>query len=98
MGTILVVYFLSNLALPFYYRKFRPAEFSVVKHLVLPILGMVAIAVPVYYLAKPGQAAPYDWFPYAALIIVVLAVIYAAVLTRRDPSLGERVGSIVADE
>jgi hypothetical protein len=26
------------------------------------------------------------------------AVIYAVMLTRRDPSLGDRVGSIVADE
>jgi amino acid transporter len=100
MGTILVlvVYFLANLALPFYYRKFRPAEFSVVKHVVLPILGMVAIAVPVYYLCKPGQATPYSWFPYAALAILVIAVIYSAVLSRRDPGLGERAGSIVADE
>jgi amino acid transporter len=100
MGTILVlvVYFLANLALPFYYRKFRPAEFHVIKHLVLPVLGMIAIAVPVYYLSKPGQSAPYSWFPYAALGIIVLAVIYAVVLTRRDPQLGERVGSIVADE
>jgi len=100
MGTILilVVYFLANLALPFYYRRYRPSEFSVVKHLVLPILGMAAIAVPVYYLCKPGQANPYDWFPYAALGIVIISVIYAAVLTRRDPALGDRVGSIVADE
>ena len=100
MGTILilVVYFLANLALPFYYRRYRPSEFSVVKHLVLPILGMAAIAVPVYYLCKPGQANPYDWFPYAALGIVFISVIYAAVLTRRDPALGDRVGSIVADE
>jgi amino acid transporter len=100
MGTILilVVYFLSNLALPFYYRKYRPQEFSVVKHLVLPVLGMVAIAVPVYYLCKPGQSAPYDWFPYAALIIVVLAAVYAFILNRRDPTLGDRAGSIVADE
>jgi amino acid transporter len=100
MGTILilVVYFLSNLALPFYYRKFRPAEFSVIKHAVLPVLGMVAIAVPVYYLCKPGQDPPYSWFPYAALGIVIIAVIYAAVLSRRDPGLGERAGSIIADE
>jgi amino acid transporter len=100
MGTILVlvVYFLSNLALPFYYRKYRPSEFSIVKHLVLPVLGMIAIAVPVYYLCKPGQSAPYNWFPYAALVIVVIAAVYAFVLNRRDPSLGERAGSIVADE
>ena len=100
MGTILllVVYFLSNLALPFYYRKFRPQEFEPVKHVVLPVLGMAAIAVPVYYLCKPGQAPPYSWFPYAALAIVVVSILYALVLNRRDPSLGDRVGSIIADE
>ncbi len=100
LGTILilVVYFLSNLALPFYYRKYRPQEFHIVKHLILPVLGMIAIAVPVYYLVKPGQPAPYDWFPYAALVVVVVSVIYAVILSRRDPGLGERVGSIVADE
>jgi amino acid transporter len=100
MGTILilVVYFLSNLALPFYYRKYRPQEFNVVKHAVLPVLGMIAIAVPVYYLVKPGQASPYDWFPYAALGVIVVSVAYAIWLSRRDPGLGERVGSIIADE
>jgi amino acid transporter len=100
MGTILilVVYFLANLALPFYYRKYRPAEFSVIRHAVLPVLGMAAIAVPVYYLCKPPQPDPYDWFPWMALGIAVVSVGYAVLLTRRDPGLAERVGSIVADE
>jgi amino acid transporter len=100
MGTILilVVYFLANLALPFYYRKYRPQEFSIIKHLVLPVLGMVAIAVPIYYLCKPPQPQPYDWFPFAALGVIVVSVIYSIWLVRRDPGLGDRVGSIVADE
>src|ERR1700752_1186718 len=100
LGTILVlvVYFLATLALPFYYRRFRPAEFNVIKHGVLPVLGLVAIGVPMYYLVKPGQAPPLDWFPYAALGIVVAAVVYSFILSRRDPGLGDRVGSIVADE
>ena len=100
MGTILilVVYFLANLALPFYYRRYRPTEFNVIKHAVLPVLGMAAIAVPVYYLCKPGQPNPYNWFPYAALGVVVVSVIYAMLLVRRDPGLAGRVGSIVADE
>jgi amino acid transporter len=100
LGTILllIVYFLSNLALPFYYRRFLPAQFHVVKHVILPVLGMIAIIVPVYYLSKPGQASPYDLFPYAALTIVVVSVIYAFVLNSRDPGLGDRVGSIIADE
>ena len=100
MGTILilVVYFLANLALPFYYRKYRPQEFSIIKHIVLPVLGMVAIAVPIYYLCKPPQPQPYDWFPFAALGVIVVSVAYSVWLVRRDPAIGDRVGSIVADE
>jgi amino acid transporter len=99
MGTILVllVYLASNIALPFYYRKYRPAEFRVFKHLVLPTLGALAIIVPLYYLAKPGQPTPYNWFPYVALVLVAISVPYAIVLTHRDPALGGRVGSLVAD-
>jgi hypothetical protein len=59
---------------------------------------MVAIGVPMYYLVKPGQVAPYSWFPYAALGVIFVAVIYAIVLNRRDPTLGDRAGSIIADE
>ncbi len=100
MGTILilVVYFLANLALPFYYRKYRPAEFNVVKHAILPVLGMVAIAIPIYYLSKPPQPQPYFWFPYVALGVIAASVIYSIILVRRDPGIGGRVGSIVADE
>jgi amino acid transporter len=99
MGTllVLVVYFLANLALPFYYHRYRPSEFNVIKHLVLPILGMAAIAVPVYYLVKPPLTSPYSWFPWAGLAIVVVSVIYAFILTRIDRGIGDRVGSIVAD-
>lgn len=99
-GTILVliVYGLSNLALPFYYKKHHPELFNAFRHAVLPFLGLVAILVPLYYLAKPGQPAPYSWYPYIALGVVVLAVAYASVLVARDPGLGDRVGSIVADE
>ncbi|KND42718.1 APC family permease [Streptomyces stelliscabiei] len=99
LGTILIllVYLASNIALPLYYRRYRPQEFRVVRHLVLPALGTLAILVPLYYLAKPGQPAPYNWFPYAALAALFAAVGYAALLVRRDPTLADRVGSVVAD-
>jgi hypothetical protein len=67
-------------------------------HAVLPVLGMAVIGVPFYYLCKPGQSDPYNWFPYVALGIAAVSVIYSIMLTRRDPGLGDRVGSIIADE
>ena len=99
MGTILVlvVYFLANLALPVFYLRFHRELFRPVRHAVLPILGAAAIAVPLYYLSKPGQEAPFNWFPWIALAVIVVSVVYAVILVRRDPGIGERVGSIVAD-
>ncbi|MGW2637806.1 APC family permease [Streptomyces sp. NPDC001348] len=94
---ILLVYLASNIALPLYYRRYRPQEFRTVRHLVLPAIGTLAILIPLYYLAKPGQPAPYSWFPLAALVTLLGAVSYATLLVRRDPSLAERVGSVVAD-
>jgi amino acid transporter len=95
---ILLVYLASNIALPLYYRRYRPQEFRIVRHVVLPAAGALAVLVPLYYLAKPGQPAPYSWFPYAALAALVMAVCYATLLVRRDPGLADRVGSVVADE
>lgn len=99
LGTILVllVYLASNVALPFYYHKYRPEEFHPIKHVLLPLLGAAAIVVPLFYLAEPGQPNPYNWYPYLALVLLVVSIVYAAYLSRRDPTLGDRVGSIVAD-
>jgi len=46
-GTILVivVYALSNLALPFYYKRFHPELFNSFRHVVLPAIGFILIAV-----------------------------------------------------
>jgi len=101
MGTILIlfVYLAANVALPFYYRKYRPAEFSPVKHVVLPALAVVVVGIPLYYLFHPSTAVqPYDWFPWVGLGLVVVFILYSIWLVRRDPGLGDRVGSIIADE
>jgi amino acid transporter len=100
LGTILVllVYLAANLALPVFIRRNRPEMFNPVTHAVLPLLGAAAIVVPLYYLSKPGQPSPYNVYPYVALAVLVLAVVYAVALVRRDPGLADRVGSIVADE
>ncbi|MDE3065272.1 MAG: APC family permease [Acidobacteriota bacterium] len=99
-GTILVlvVYGLSNAALPFYMKRNHPDVFNAFRHAVLPVCGIVFIGVPLYYLAKPGQISPYSVYPWVALAMIVVAVIYAVALVSRDPGLGDRVGSIVADE
>jgi len=99
MGTILIAltYLVANLALPVYFRRFHRDRFSPVTHPVLPPLGAAAIAYPLYELVKPGQPAPFDHYPLIAGGVVVVAVIYGGIMYSRDRTLGERVGSVVAD-
>src|SRR5947209_864137 len=99
LGTILVAvtYLVSNIALPVYYRRHHPDQFSWLRHLILPILGVLAIGFPLWALVQPGQPVPFNLFPWIALGIIVIGLVYAIIISRRDPTLGDRVGSIVAD-
>ena len=99
LGTILIAltYLVANLALPVYFRRFHPERFSPLTHLILPLLGAAAIGYPLYELVKPGQPKPFDKYPLIALGVLVVALIWGAIAYARDRTLGERVGSIVAD-
>ena len=66
--------------------------------MILPVVGTAALVYPLYQLVKPGQPAPYDWFPYIALAAIVVSLIYAVYANARDKTLGDKVGALVADE
>jgi amino acid transporter len=100
-GTILVllVYGLSNLALPFYYKKHYPERLQhVPSRRVADPWGAVRSSCRSTTSASRRLTAPYSWYPYMALGVVIIAIIYASVLVSRDPGISDRVGSIVADE
>jgi hypothetical protein len=48
-------------------------------------------------LVQPGQEPPFNIFPWISLAIILVGLLYAFILTRRDPTLANRVGSIIAD-
>jgi amino acid transporter len=93
LGTIVIlfVYVLTMASLPVYAWRRHRDQFSVVRHLVLPSLGAAALVIPFVTLCTPGQPAPYDGFPFAALAIVVIAFAAGWVVVhhhRRATSLG----------
>ncbi len=92
MGTIviLVVYLLTNLALPaFMWRRHR-ATFSIVRHVGVPFVGSAVLIVPFVELCEPGQPFPYDAFPFVALGLLAAAAAIAGLVVHRHPSAGSR--------
>jgi hypothetical protein len=92
-----VTYLITNLALPVYMLRNHRQDFSPMRHLLLPLLGTGLMLFPLYGLIEPGQSYPFNLFPYLALGLFVISILYGAALARRSPELVQRIGSYVAD-
>ena len=94
---VIVVYIVTNVALPVYMLRFHRADFSVVRHAIIPVLGTVLILFPLWGLVQPGQPAPFNLFPKLVLVGLILSLIYGVILARMRPDLASRIGSFIAD-
>jgi amino acid transporter len=100
LGTIPIIltYMLTNLALPVYIIRHHRSELDVLRHILLPAAGTLVMLFPLWGLIQPGQPWPYNVFPWAALGVLALSVVYGLVLGRMSPGLGRRIGAYVADQ
>lgn len=92
---IIPVYWLTNVACIRFFRA-RPEQFRLLRHGILPVLGIALMIIPVYGSVWPVPAPPYNWFPYAVGAYVVLLAAIAAVLGKRRPHLLSRAGEVLA--
>jgi amino acid transporter len=94
-GTIVIlfVYLLAMAALPRYVWTRHRDRFSVLRHVVVPLAGAGALVVPFVSLCTPGQPAPYDAFPYAALAVAVVAAVVGLIVVRRRTDAGTGAGT-----
>jgi amino acid transporter len=95
MGTIVIlfVYLLTALSLPIFMWRHHRDSFSPFRHMAIPLLGSLTLLVPFVELCKPGQPAPYSEFPFIALAIVAIAVVYAAIVVHVRPLTGSGEGT-----
>jgi amino acid transporter len=83
------VYVVSNIGLFVFYRREHGDEFSWGKHLVVPVIGIIALAVVVYYSVNPLPAWPVSLAPFIVLGWLVVGGIVVAVVYR-----GGRAGNL----
>ena len=100
LGTIPVVvtYLLTNLALPIYMYRYHREDFSLLRHLIVPLVGTGLMLFPLWGLVQPGQPYPFSLYPKLVVGLFVLSLVYGAILAKRNPELVQRIGSYVADE
>lgn len=95
MGTILVlfVYLFTAFSLPVFMWRCHRESFSVARHIVMPTLGALVLAIPFVELFAPGQPVPYSVFPYLSVAILLVATLIARYVLRRNPEAGASEGA-----
>lgn len=86
----MVVFIVTNIAIiPYFWRKHRD-RWSWIRHLIIPLLGVIAFAYPLYAAIDPGQEAPYNWFWILLLGAYVVAFLYSVTRWKKIGRFGER--------
>jgi amino acid transporter len=102
------MYVAVNIAvIGFYYRE-RRSEFSWIKHLIVPIAGIVllipaflgvlgGLTIPVFDIKLDPLKTPYDIVPLLVLIWMILGVVAYVLLRSRSPEALNRVGDVMTE-
>src|SRR5215469_2565440 len=79
------VYIVANVGLYLFYRREHPDEFGWGKHVVIPAIGSIALAVVVYYSVVPLPAWPVSLAPFIVLgwLVIGVVVVFAVYRGRR---------------
>jgi amino acid transporter len=102
------MYVAVNLAVIGFYLGERREDFSPIKHLVVPILGVVllipaflgvlgGLTIPILDIDLDPLAQPFDIVPLLVLIWMVLGVVAYFVVRSRDPEALNRVGDVMTE-
>jgi amino acid transporter len=114
IGTLLgllfaAMYIAVNLAVIGFYLRERRDEFNVVKHLVVPVLGVIAmipaflsviggLTIPIVNLELAPFKGALSWTAPIAAVWMVIGIVVYFVLRARNPEALERIGDIFGGE
>ena len=76
----------------------RKPERNVLTHIVLPVLGVLALAYPLYAVGQPGQSYPYNLVPYVVLVWLVAGVGLFLYYRAKSPEKIAALGTFIAED
>jgi amino acid transporter len=79
----------------YYYEQHR-SEFSLWRHLAVPIVGLVGVGIVTYGNVHPTPPSPLRYFIWATLATIVVAIAIALYLERRNPTRLVNAGQLFA--
>lgn len=100
---IILVYIATCISVPFFYRREHPAEFNILRHVIVPIIPILVLAAVIYsqvvpLLVPPYQAAPIGYAVPICIAWLVIGLIIVVLLRVRAPRILARSNEIYGEE
>jgi amino acid transporter len=93
---IVIVYILSNIALiRFFWRR---SDRKVLTHIVIPILGILGLAYPLWAVSNPAQAAPYNLVPIVVVVWIIVGIVLYLYYRAKSPEKIAALGAFIAED
>jgi hypothetical protein len=93
---LIIVYALVSASLPFFVLRKHRNEFSRLKHVTVPIIGMLLLLLPLYGSIWPVPIFPYNLAPYVVVVWILIGG-YRLMSRQRETSFAARFGSSLSE-
>jgi drug/metabolite transporter (DMT)-like permease len=91
------MYVAANVALVVQYVKLRRAgqRRNPLAWVVVPVIGILVLAIPIWGDLRPGQPAPYSYLPWLTLALIAVGIVYLLVLAAVRPGAVRRAPALL---
>ncbi len=82
---VIVLYIMANIALTAFVRREHPADFSILRHVIVPLVGTVLLIPVLYVTVYPVPAYPINLTPYIFIALMVVGFVVMLIIAARRP-------------
>jgi amino acid transporter len=92
----IAAYALLNVGVFRFYQRDFPEQFGLLRHVIVPVVGLIGIGVVTYGNVHPLPPSPLRYFIWTTLAVIAIASFVAVWLERRNPALVREAGQLFA--
>jgi len=82
---VIVLYIMANIALTAFVRREHPADFSILRHVIVPLVGTVLLIPVLYVTVYPVPVYPINLTPYIFIALMVIGFVVMLIIAARRP-------------
>src|SRR5205814_1952133 len=82
---VIVLYIMANIALTTFVRREHPANFNMLRHVIVPLVGTLLLIPVLYITVYPVPAYPINLTPYIFIVMLIVGFVAMLVIAARRP-------------